>query len=204
MPSGTLVPALGTLRRGQKNISRRASSSIRATLPACSTWATSKSGREIRQPPNDSFSRPCSSNPNFSEALLELANLRIADKKFEEAAILLRRYVKVSRDPASGYYKLAMVERSLHQTEAAQRDLNVVPDCSRKILHRVPYPYQHLFEYLDNRSNLAPQARTQLDESELTGTDPEASGSSARSLSAGGDLSETRKAGRCSKHNRAA
>ena len=113
------------------------------------------------------FQAALRSNPDFSDALLELANLRIADKKFEEAATLLRRYVKVSRDPASGYYKLAMVERSLHQTEAAQRDLNVFQTLS-KDASAGPYPYQHLFDYLDNRSNLAPQERTQLDLTELT------------------------------------
>jgi tetratricopeptide (TPR) repeat protein len=112
------------------------------------------------------FQQALKSNPNFSEALLELANLRIADKKFEEAAILLKRYVKVGNDPASGYYKLAMVERSLHQTEAAQRDLALFQAASRDSSSGT-HPYQHLFEYLDSRSNLAPQARTQLDESEL-------------------------------------
>jgi len=112
------------------------------------------------------FQQALKSNPDFSEALLELANLRIAGKKFEEAATLLRRYVKVSRDPASGYYKLAMVERSLHQNEAAQRDLSVFQTLS-KDSSPGPYPYQHLFEYLNNRSNLAPQARTQLDQTEL-------------------------------------
>ena len=112
------------------------------------------------------FQQALKSNPNFSEALLELANLRIADKKFEEAATLLRRYVKVSRDPASGYYKLAMVERSLHQTEAAQRDLVLFQTASKNSSSGT-HPYQHLFEYLDNRSTLAPQARTQLDEREL-------------------------------------
>ena len=112
------------------------------------------------------FQKALKSNPNFSEALLELANLRIADKKFEEAAILLRRYVKVSSDPASGYYKLAMVERSLHQTEAAQRDLALFQAASKDSSSGT-HPYQHLFEYLDSRSNLAPQARAQLDESEL-------------------------------------
>ncbi len=112
------------------------------------------------------FQQALKSNPDFSEALLELANLRIAGKKFEDAAVLLRRYVKVSRDPASGYYKLAMVERSLHQTEAAQRDLSVFQTLS-KDSSPGPYPYQHLFEYLDNRSNLAPEARTQLDQTEL-------------------------------------
>ena len=113
------------------------------------------------------FQAALRSNPDFSDALLELANLRIADKKFEEAATLLRRYVKVSRNPAAGYYKLAMVERSLHQTEAAQRDLNVFQTLS-KDASAGPYPYQHLFDYLDNRSNLAPQERTQLDLTELT------------------------------------
>jgi tetratricopeptide (TPR) repeat protein len=104
--------------------------------------------------------------PDYSEALLELANLRIAGKKFEEAAGLLRRYVQVSREPASGYYKLAMVERSLHQPEAAQRDLNVFQTLS-KDASPGPYPYQHLFDYLDNRSNLTPQARTQQDLAQL-------------------------------------
>src|SRR5207247_2884944 len=61
------------------------------------------------------FQQALRSNPDYSEARLELANLRIADKRLEEAADLLRRYVKVSRNAAAGYYKLAMVERSLHQ-----------------------------------------------------------------------------------------
>jgi len=112
------------------------------------------------------FQRALKANANFSEALLELANLRIADKKFEEAAIRLRRYVKISTDPAPGYYKLAMVERSLHQTEAAQRDLRLFQAASKDSSSGT-HPYQHLFEYLDSRSSLAPQARTQLDENEL-------------------------------------
>src|SRR5206468_11198083 len=41
------------------------------------------------------FQQALRSNPDFSEALLELANLRIANKRLEEAAELLRRYVKV-------------------------------------------------------------------------------------------------------------
>jgi tetratricopeptide (TPR) repeat protein len=113
------------------------------------------------------FQKVLQQNPDFSEALLELANLRIANKKFDQAADLLRRYVKVSRNPATGYYKLAMVERSLHQTEAAQRDLSVFQTLS-KDASSGPYPYQHLFDYLDNRSNLGPQERTQLDLTELT------------------------------------
>jgi len=105
-------------------------------------------------------------NPNYPDALLELANLRIAKKQFAEAAELLRRYVKSSRNPITGYYKLAMVERNLHQTEAAQRDLSVFQTLAKNASSG-PYPYEHLFDYLNNRSNLAPLARTQLDVTEL-------------------------------------
>jgi len=79
---------------------------------------------------------------------------------------LLRRYVKVARNPSSGYYKLAMVERSLKQFDAAQRDLNVFQTLSRDTSPG-PYPYQHLFDYLDNRANLTARERTQLDLTEL-------------------------------------
>lgn len=112
------------------------------------------------------FQQALRSNPDFSDALLELANLRMKDKKYAEAADLLRRYVKVSRDAATGYYKLAMVERSLHQTAAAERDLNVFQTLSKNSATG-PLPYQHLFDYLNNRSQLSPQARTQLDVEEL-------------------------------------
>ena len=112
------------------------------------------------------FQQALKANPNFSDALLELANLRVAAKQYEEAAALLRRYVKVSRDPASGYYKLAMVERSLHQMDAAQRDLSVFQTLSKEPANG-PLPYQHLFDYLNNRSNLAPQERAQLDLTQL-------------------------------------
>ncbi len=107
------------------------------------------------------------SNPDLSDAMLELANLRIENKKFAEAADLLRRYVKLSREPAAGYYKLAMVERSLHQMDAAERDLNVFQTLS-KSAPLGPYPFQHLFDYMDNRSSLSSQNRTQLDLTQLT------------------------------------
>jgi len=112
------------------------------------------------------FQRALSSNPDLADALLELANLRIAGKRLEEAAVLLRRFVRVSRSPAAGYYKLAMVERSLHQDEAAERDLGVFQSLSRDA-STGPYPFQNLFEYLNNRSALSPQARTQQDLKQL-------------------------------------
>jgi tetratricopeptide (TPR) repeat protein len=113
------------------------------------------------------FQKALAANPNFPEALLELANLRLKDKKFGDAVELLHRYVKVSRNPADGYYKLAMAERGLHQTAAAQRDLSVFQTLSKNSVTGT-YPYQHLFDYLDNRSTLSPQERTQLDISELS------------------------------------
>ena len=105
-------------------------------------------------------------NPDYSDALLELANVRIADKKLPEAADLLRRFVKVSRNPATGYYKLAMVERSMHQTAASDRDLNVFQTLSKNAPAGA-YPYEHLYEYLDSRSKLAPGARDELDIAEI-------------------------------------
>lgn len=114
----------------------------------------------------DYFQQTLKANPDFADALFELANLRMNAKRYAEAADLLRRYVKVSKDPASGYYKLAMVERSLKQFDAAQRDLSVFQTLSKNT-STGPYPYQHLFDYLDNRASLSSQERTQLDLTEL-------------------------------------
>jgi tetratricopeptide (TPR) repeat protein len=105
-------------------------------------------------------------NPKYADALLELANIHSAAKRLPQAEELLRRYVKVAPDPANGYYKLAMIERSLHETEAANRDLNVFKTLSRNA-QAGPYPFQHLFDYLNNRSELGAGARTQLDITEL-------------------------------------
>jgi tetratricopeptide (TPR) repeat protein len=105
-------------------------------------------------------------NPDFPAALLELANLRMVSKKYSEAIDLLRKYVKISRSPATGYYKLAMAERNLHETEAADRDLKVFQTLSKKASIG-PMPYEHLFDYLDSRSKLAPEAQNQADITQL-------------------------------------
>ena len=105
-------------------------------------------------------------NANLADALLELADLRIASKNFTEGAQMLRRYVKISPNPASGYYKLAMVERSLHQTEAADRDLATFQTRSKDTSAGAYHP--HLFDYLDDRASLSPQARAEVDVAELT------------------------------------
>jgi tetratricopeptide (TPR) repeat protein len=83
----------------------------------------------------ESFQQALQSNPDFPEALLELANLRVKDKKFVEAVDLLRRFVKLSRDPADGYYKLAMAERSLHQICCGAKRFECVPDALEKLTH---------------------------------------------------------------------
>jgi tetratricopeptide (TPR) repeat protein len=106
-------------------------------------------------------------SPDYPDALLELANLRVLEKKFAEAAELLRKYVKVSRNPATGYYKLAMVERNLHDTAASDRDLNEFRTLSRNTTVG-EYPNEHLFDYLDNRSRLAPVDRAQSDIADIT------------------------------------
>jgi tetratricopeptide (TPR) repeat protein len=113
------------------------------------------------------FEQTLRSNPDHPEALLGLANLRIKSKKLEEAAELLRKYVRVSPTPAPGYYKLAMVERSLHQTEAADRDLTVFQTLS-KDASTGPLPYKHLFDHLENRSTLSRQEKTELDLADLS------------------------------------
>ena len=113
------------------------------------------------------FQQALRANPDYADALLELANLRITEKKYAEAEELLRRYVKVSHSPATGYYKLAMVERNLHETAAADRDLATFQTLSKNV-SAGPYPYEHLFDYIDNRSKLAPGVREQLDITELS------------------------------------
>lgn len=112
------------------------------------------------------FQKVLRSDPDFPDALLELANLRIEAKRFLEAEALLRKYVRVSSNPATGYYKLAMVERRLHETAAADRDLAQFQTLSKGVSTN-SYPYENLFDYLDNRSKLDRRARNQQDLAEL-------------------------------------
>jgi tetratricopeptide (TPR) repeat protein len=112
------------------------------------------------------FQRALRIDPDFPDDLLELANLRISAKRYAEAEGFLRKFVQFSHNPATGYYKLAMVERSLHQTAEADRALRVFKSLSSNA-NSGPFPYEHLFDYLDQRSVLAPEARSQLDLQEL-------------------------------------
>ena len=105
-------------------------------------------------------------HPEYPDALLELANLDIAHKSYPQAADLLRRYIHVGHARAIGYYKLAMVERDLHQTADADRDMKEFQSHSDGASAE-PLPFQHLFDDLDNRSKLDPGTREQLDISDL-------------------------------------
>jgi len=113
------------------------------------------------------FQAALRSRADFSDALLELANLRIAGKRFGQAIDLLKRYIRVSDDPATGYYKLAMVERSLHQFQAAQRDLNVFHTLAKNSSVEPPIIVEHLFDFINNRSTLSARDRIQLDLNQL-------------------------------------
>ena len=113
------------------------------------------------------FQAALRSRADFSDALLELANLRIASKRFEQAIDLLKRYIRVTDDPATGYYKLAMAERSLHQFQAAQRDLNVFHTLAKNSSVEPPIIVEHLFDFINNRSTLSARDRIQLDLNQL-------------------------------------
>jgi len=109
---------------------------------------------------------------NYGDALYELAAVKIAQKRYEEALPLLQRCAKLSGRPSTQgylkevYYKLAVAERNLHQMDAAQRDLKIFETLSKDPTPG-PYPFQHFFEYLDQRAGLPPEQRTELDLQEL-------------------------------------
>ena len=112
------------------------------------------------------FEKILRSDPEFPDALLELANLRIASKDFAAAADLLRKFIRVGHNPAAGYYKLAMAERNLHQMAAADQDLRTFQALSKNASSG-PLPFQNLFDYLDTRSKLDRGSRGQLDIADL-------------------------------------
>jgi len=105
-------------------------------------------------------------DPNYPEALLELANLKMHQKKLEEALPLLRKCARLHPHPAPVYYRLQAAERDLHQTEAAERDLKIFQTLSRDP-NPAPSPFQHIFAYLDQRAELTSQQRTQFDVEQL-------------------------------------
>ncbi len=105
-------------------------------------------------------------NPDYADALLELATAKMHESKYEEAIPLLRKFTLLDPHPAPAYFKLATAERKLHQMGAAERDLKIFQTLS-KDPNPGPYPYQHLFDYLDQRAGLAPRQQSQIDLEQL-------------------------------------
>jgi tetratricopeptide (TPR) repeat protein len=99
---------------------------------------------------------------DYPEALFEFGSLKMDQKKYGEAVPSFRHFVEVSPNPADGYYKLALCERTLHQLDAAQRDMNVFTTLS-KSPQPAPYPEQHFFDYLERRSALTRQQQNETD-----------------------------------------
>lgn len=105
-------------------------------------------------------------NANYPAALLELANLRMDAKRFAEARTLLLRYVKVNPTAATGYYKLAMVEKKLQNGAAAEQDLAEFQRLSKEQPDS-RHPYDHLLDYVDSRSQLTAGERAKQDVASL-------------------------------------
>ena len=105
-------------------------------------------------------------DPNYYEALFELGSVKMEEKKFEEALPLLRRCTQLNPRPSQVYYKLATAERSLHQADAAQRDFKVFETLSKDPGSQ-SYPFQHLFDYVNQRAKLSPERQAQVDLQDL-------------------------------------
>jgi tetratricopeptide (TPR) repeat protein len=99
---------------------------------------------------------------DYPEALFELGNLKMDQKKYDEAVPLFRHFVEVTGDPTQGYYKLAISERNLHQVDAAERDMSVFRTLS-KSPQPTNYPLQHFFDYLERRSTLSSEQQNEAD-----------------------------------------
>jgi tetratricopeptide (TPR) repeat protein len=103
---------------------------------------------------------------NYDDAMLELANVKMHQKKYAEALPLLRKCAQLDPNPGPVYYRLAETERSLHQMDAAERDLKVFQTLAKNP-KPLPYPYQHLFDYVGERAGLPANQRAQLDLAQL-------------------------------------
>ena len=112
------------------------------------------------------FVRAVHVDPNYAEALLELASVKMEQTRYQEAIPLLRRCIQVSEAPATAYYKLALAERSVHQFEAARRDMNIFQTLSKN-REPSPYPLQQFFDYLERRNALPFAQQSEADLHEL-------------------------------------
>ena len=112
------------------------------------------------------FQAALKAKPNYEDALFELAAICVKEKKYQEAVPLLHRCLESNPNRPETYYKLAIAERELHQTEAAERHFRIF-ETMAKNPPEGSYPFQHLFDYLDQKMGLAPQVRAEMDLTEL-------------------------------------
>ncbi|HEX5413247.1 MAG TPA: tetratricopeptide repeat protein [Terriglobia bacterium] len=110
--------------------------------------------------------RAIESDPNNGDAVFELARVKMSEKKYSDAVPLLRKCTRLNPHSTAIYYKLATAERILHQTEAADRDLKIFQTMSKNLAPD-RYPLGQLFDYLDRRSGMPSQERSQLDLEQL-------------------------------------
>ena len=108
------------------------------------------------------FARALRLDPHYADALFEMGGLKMEEKKYAESIPFLRRAAEVNDKPAEAYYKLAIAERNLHQTEASERDMKVFVTLSKNP-QPGPYPLQNFFAYLNRRGNLSPEERKDAD-----------------------------------------
>jgi tetratricopeptide (TPR) repeat protein len=106
--------------------------------------------------------RALKSDSTYADALFELGNLYMDEKRFGEAVPVLRRSAELSQKPAQSYYKLSIAERSLHQIDAADRDLKVFLTLSKNP-DPGPYPLQNFFEHVGKRGDLSAGDKTQAE-----------------------------------------
>ena len=104
--------------------------------------------------------------PDYDDALFELAGIRMKEKNFQDAVPLLRRCLELKPNRSDTYYRLATTERAMHQTEASERDFRIFETMSKNGAE-VPYPMQHLFDYLDQKIGLPPEAQAKVDIAQL-------------------------------------
>jgi tetratricopeptide (TPR) repeat protein len=103
---------------------------------------------------------------NYKDALFALASVKMSERKYAEAVPLLRKCTTLDRHPSPDYYKLMIAERNLHETQAAARELKIYKTLS-KDSETAPYPFEHLFDYLNKLEGMAPQARKEVDLGEI-------------------------------------
>ncbi len=100
--------------------------------------------------------------PDYEDAIFELGSLKMEEKKYQDSISLLRHCTEVSEKPAQAYYKLAIAERNLHQTEASQRDMNIFITLSKNP-QPGPYPLQHFFNYMNRRAGMSNEQKNESD-----------------------------------------